>query len=67
MPEWEKHKLAIIFVLALLLPTQASVETISLVAFEALMIVGTIGVVMVPQLIYWKRKQSWKSREKTKA
>jgi hypothetical protein len=55
--------MAIIFVLALLPPTQASVESISLVAFEALMIVGTIGVVAVPQLIYWKRKQSWRSKE----
>jgi amino acid transporter len=64
---WGIASMIIIFVLALLPPTQASVEAISLVAFEALMIVGTIGVVMVPQLIYWKRKQSWKSREKTKA
>jgi hypothetical protein len=48
--------------LALLPPTQASVESISLVAFEALMIVGTIGVVMIPQVIYWKRKPSWKAK-----
>jgi hypothetical protein len=64
---WGIASMIIIFVLALLPPTQASVESISLIAFEALMIVGTIGVVMVPQLIYWKRKQSWKSKEKTKA
>jgi amino acid transporter len=64
---WGIASMIIIFVLALLPPAQASVESISLIAFEALMIVGTIGVVMVPQLIYWKRKQSWKSREKTKA
>jgi len=63
---WGIVSMAIIFVLALLPPTQASVESISLVAFEALMIVGTIGVVIVPQLIYWKRKQSWKSKEQTK-
>jgi amino acid transporter len=64
---WGIASMIIIFVLALQPPTQASVEAISLVAFEALMIVGTIGVVTVPQLIYWKRKQSWKSKEKTKA
>jgi hypothetical protein len=52
--------------LALLPPTQASVESISLVAFEALMVVGTIGVVMVPQLIYLKRKPSWKSKKQPK-
>jgi amino acid transporter len=64
---WGIVSMAVIFVLALLPPTQAGVESISLVAFEALMIVGTIGVVMVPQLIYWKRKQSWKSKEQIKA
>jgi amino acid transporter len=60
---WGIVSMAIVFVLALLPPTQASVESISLVAFETLMIVGTIGVVAVPQLIYWKRKQSWRSKE----
>jgi len=57
----------IIFVLALLPPEQASVESINLVAFEALMIVGTIGVVMVPQLIYALRKPSWKPKKQPKA
>ena len=52
----------IIFILALLPPAQASVESISLVAFEALMIIGTILVVVIPQLIYWKRKPSWKAK-----
>jgi amino acid transporter len=55
-----------IFVLALLPPTQANVESINLVAFEALMIVGTIGVVLIPQVIYWKRKPSWAKKEQTK-
>jgi amino acid transporter len=64
---WGIVSMLIIFVLALLPPTQANVEAISLVAFEALMIVGTMGVVMVPQLIYWKRKQSWKSKEQINA
>jgi amino acid transporter len=63
---WGIVSMIIIFVLALLPPTQASVESISLVAFEALMVVGTIGVVMVPQLIYLKRKPSWKSKKQPK-
>ena len=56
---WGIISMIIIFVLALMPPEQANVESISLVAFEALMIVGTIGVVAIPQLIYWKRKPSW--------
>jgi amino acid transporter len=56
---WGIVSMIIIFVLALLPPAQASVESINLVAFEALMVVGTIGVVLVPQVIYWKRKPSW--------
>ena len=53
---WGIIAMLIIFVLALLPPTQANVESINLIAFEALMIVGTIGIVIVPQVIYWKRK-----------
>jgi amino acid transporter len=56
---WGIVSMIIIFVLALLPPAQASVESINIVAFEALMVVGTIGVVLVPQVIYWKRKPSW--------
>jgi amino acid transporter len=56
---WGIASMIFIFVLALLPPAQASVESINLVAFEALMIVGTIGVVLVPQVIYWKRNPSW--------
>jgi amino acid transporter len=63
---WGIVSMIIIFVLALFPPTQANVETINLVAFEALMIVGTIGVVLVPQLIYWKRKPSWANKEQLK-
>jgi amino acid transporter len=59
---WGIISMIVIFVLALLPPAQASVESISLVAFEALMIVGTIAVVVIPQLIYWKRKPSWKAK-----
>jgi len=39
------------------------VESINLIAFEALMIVGTIGIVLIPQVIYWKRKPSWASKK----
>ena len=56
---WGIVSMLIIFVLALFPPAQANVESINLVAFEALMIVGTIGVVLIPQVIYWKRKSSW--------
>jgi amino acid transporter len=56
---WGIFSMITIFVLALLPPAQANVETINLVAFEALMIIGTIGVVLIPQVIYWKRKPSW--------
>jgi amino acid transporter len=55
-----------IFVLALFPPTQANVESINLVAFEALMMAGTIGVVLFPQIIYWKRKPSWAVKEQPK-
>jgi glutamate:GABA antiporter len=60
---WGIVTMLFIFVLALLPPTQANVESISLIAFEALMIVGTIGVVLIPQVIYWKRKSSWAIKE----
>jgi len=59
---WGIVSMIIIFILALLPPAEASVESISIVAFEALMIVGTIAVVAVPQIIYWKRKPSWKAK-----
>ena len=56
---WGIISMIIIFVLALLPPSQSNVESISLIMFEVLMIAGTIAVVLVPQLIYWKRKPSW--------
>jgi len=59
---WGIVSMLIIFVLALFPPTQANVESINLVAFEALMIVGTISVVLIPQIIYWKRKSSLTSK-----
>jgi amino acid transporter len=64
---WGIVSMIIIFVLALLPPSQSSVESISLIAFEALMIAGTIAVVIIPQLIYWLRKPSWTPKELTKA
>ena len=63
---WGIVSMAIIFVLALFPPTQANVESISLVAFEALMITGTIGVVIIPQVIYWKRNPSWTPEKQQK-
>jgi amino acid transporter len=56
----------IIFVLALLPPTQTNVESISLLSFELLMIVGTIFVVLVPQLIYWLRRPTWRLKNSQK-
>jgi amino acid transporter len=61
---WGIVSMIIVFILALLPPEQANVESISLVAFEALMIAGTIGVIMVPQVIYWKRKSGWTATKK---
>jgi amino acid transporter len=63
---WGIVSMMVIFVLALLPPSQSSVESISLIVFEVLMIAGTIVVVLVPQLIYWRRKPSWipKNRQK---
>ena len=63
---WGIVSMLIIFVLALLPPTQANVESISLIVFEALMIVGTIGVVLIPQVIYWKRNPRWASKKQLK-
>jgi amino acid transporter len=60
---WGIISMIIIFILTLLPPTQKNVESINLIAFEALMIVGTIGVVLIPQVIYWKRKPGWASKE----
>jgi amino acid transporter len=63
---WGIVSMIIIFVLALLPPSQSSVESISLIVFEVLMIVGTITVVLIPQLIYWQRKPSWVPKKQTK-
>jgi amino acid transporter len=63
---WGIISMLIIFILALLPPAQANVEAISLVAFEALMIAGTIGVVIIPQVIYWKRKSNWMPKGRKK-
>jgi amino acid transporter len=56
---WGIISMIMIFVLALLPPSQSNVESINLIIFEILMIAGTIAVVTIPQIIYWKRKLSW--------
>jgi amino acid transporter len=63
---WGIGSMIVIFVLALFPPSQSSVESISLIMFEVLMIAGTIAVVLVPQLIYWQRKPSWVPKKQTK-
>ena len=63
---WGIISMSIIFALALLPPTQA-VESINLITFEALMIAGTIGVVAIPQAIYWKRKASLMPKKQPKS
>jgi amino acid transporter len=63
---WGIGSMITIFILALFPPTQANVESISLVVFEALMIAGTISVVLVPQVIYWKRNSSWHRKKQSK-
>ena len=62
---WGIASMIVIFILALFPPSQSSVESISLLAFEFLMIAGTIGVVLVPQIIYWQRKPSWIPKKQT--
>ena len=61
---WGIVSMIIIFILALLPPAQTNVESISLLSFETLMIVGTIAVVLVPQIIYRLRKPSWRDTKK---
>jgi glutamate:GABA antiporter len=61
---WGIFSMIIVFVLALLPPAQTNVESISLLSFEILMIVGTIAVVLVPQIIYRLRKPSWRDTKK---
>ena len=63
---WGIVSMIIIFVLALFPPTQSGIESIGIIAFEVLMIAGTIAVVLVPQLIYWRRKSSWIPNEQSK-
>jgi glutamate:GABA antiporter len=63
---WGIVSMVIIFILALLPPTQTSVESIGLLPFETLMIIGTITVVLVPQIIYALRKPSWGNKKSQK-
>ena len=58
---WGFVALAFVFVISLLPPSQTSVSStaISTVAFETFMVLGIIGVCIVPLLIYQFRKKSW--------
>jgi amino acid transporter len=59
---WGIVSMVIVFILALLPPVQTNVETIGLFSFETVMIVGTIAVVLIPQVIYRLRKPSWRHK-----
>jgi glutamate:GABA antiporter len=63
---WGIVSMIIIFILALFPPTQTNVESISYLSFETLMIVGTIAVVLVPQVIYFLRKPNWRTKNSQK-
>jgi amino acid transporter len=56
---WGFAAIAFVFVIALLPPSQASVSSTSVAVFEAFMILGTIGVAVVPLIIYHFRKPGW--------
>jgi amino acid transporter len=63
---WGFAAIAFVFVIALLPPSQASVSSTSVAAFEAFMILGTIGVAIVPLIIYHFRKPSWIPKDQPK-
>ena len=56
---WGIAAIAFVFVVSLIPPSQTSVSSTGTVAFEAFMILGTIGVSIVPLIIYHFRKPSW--------
>ena len=64
---WGFAAIAFVFILAMLPPSQASVSSTSVVGFELFMILGTIGVSIIPLIIYRFRKPSWVQKDQPKA
>ncbi len=56
---WGLAAIAFIFVVSMIPPSQATVSSTSVTVFETFMILGTIGVSIVPLIIYRFRKPSW--------
>jgi amino acid transporter len=56
---WGFAAIAFVFVISMLPPSQTTVSSTSVTVFEAFMILGTIGVSIVPLIIYRFRKPSW--------
>ncbi len=63
---WGLAAIAFIFVVSMIPPSQATVSSTSVTVFETFMILGTIGVSIVPLIIYRFRKPSWISRDQRK-
>jgi amino acid transporter len=60
---WGFAAIAFVFILSMIPPSQASVSSTSVTVFEVFMILGTIGVSIVPLIIYRFRKPSWIPKE----
>ena len=56
---WGFAAIAFVFVISMIPPSQTTVSSTSVTVFEAFMILGTIGVSIVPLIIYRLRKPSW--------
>jgi amino acid transporter len=64
---WGIAAIAFVFLISLLPPSQTSVSSTGTILFETFMILGIIGVCVVPLIIYHFRKQSWIPKGKPKA
>ncbi len=63
---WGLAAIAFIFVVSMIPPSQATVSSTSVTVFETFMILGTIGVSIVPLIIYRFRKPSWVPKDQRK-
>jgi len=63
---WGFAAIAFVFLVAMLPPSQATVSSTSTALFEVFMVLGTIGVSIVPLIIYRFRKPSWIPKDQPK-
>jgi amino acid transporter len=63
---WGIVAIAFVFIISLIPPSQTSVSSIGTVSFETFMILGTIGVAIVPLIIYHFRKPGWLLKKQPK-